>query len=108
MPNGLIDLPRIFGEDPLREGIWDKLGEMIRLLLDTELKNALEAARYAPTEEQKSSHNGTKPEPFIQKFYSRPDRRTARPAQRRDHEEDPGGVPEVRTPQPRGRDPRRY
>ena len=58
---GLIDLPRIFGEDPLSDGIRDKLGEMIRLLVDTELENTLEAARYARSEGRKGSRNGTKP-----------------------------------------------
>lgn len=50
----------IFGEDPLTEGIRAKVGELIRVILDTELDEAIKAVKYAHSEERSGYRNGVK------------------------------------------------
>jgi putative transposase len=55
-----MGLPAVFGKDLLTEGIRNKLGELIEVLLHNELDQALGVARYGRTSERAGYRNGTK------------------------------------------------
>lgn len=57
---GLVDMQEIFGADPLTEGIKAKLGELVKLLLDTELEENIKAVRYSRSQERSGHRNGVK------------------------------------------------
>lgn len=57
----LSNLPAVFGEDLLSEGIRGKLQEIIQLLLHSELDLAIRAAKYGRSEDRVGYRNGTKP-----------------------------------------------
>jgi len=54
------DLSGIFGPDLITEGIRNQLGEMLRLMVETELDARLAAIRYARVEGRGGYRNGTK------------------------------------------------
>jgi transposase-like protein len=57
----LSNLPAVFGEDLLTEGIRGKLRELIEVMLDSELDGVLHAVRYARTDDRAGHRNGSKP-----------------------------------------------
>lgn len=57
----VVGLPAVFGKDLLTEGIRSKLGELIEVLLHTELDQAIGAAKYDRSTERTGYRNGTKP-----------------------------------------------
>lgn len=54
------NLPAVFGEDLLSEGIRGKLQELIEVMLHTELDLAIRAAKYGRSEDRAGYRNGTK------------------------------------------------
>jgi len=55
-----VDMQEIYGKDLVTEGIRSKVGELIRVILDTELDEAIKAVRYAHSEERAGYRNGSK------------------------------------------------
>jgi putative transposase len=56
----LSNLPAVFGEDLLTEGIRGKLRELIEVMLHSELDSAIRAAKYGRSQERAGYRNGTK------------------------------------------------
>lgn len=57
----VTNLPAVFGEDLLTEGIRGKLQELIEAMLHSELDLAIRAAKYGRSQERTGYRNGTKP-----------------------------------------------
>ena len=58
------DLSAVFGPDPLTSAIRGKLQELVGVLVEGELEEALEVARYARSEARAGYRHGTKPRTF--------------------------------------------
>src|SRR5204863_2469466 len=54
------NLPALFGEDLLTEGIRGKLQELIQVMLHSELDAAIRAAKYGRSVDRAGYRNGTK------------------------------------------------
>lgn len=54
------DMQEIFGEDPLTKGVRAKLGELVKLLVETELEESIKAVRYSRSEDRNGYRNGVK------------------------------------------------